>query len=50
MLAGVSVLLGWMLFGPEGVMHEVFPGLVTSCLVYVVFALVGRPAVERLPG
>lgn len=49
MAAGVVVLLGWMLFGPADVMHEVFPALAASCLVYVAFAYLREPAIERLP-
>jgi SSS family transporter len=49
MAVGVPVLLGWMLFGPSDVVHEVFPALAASCLVYTVFARLREPAIERLP-
>ena len=50
MLAGVAVLLGWMLFGPGEVVHEVFPALAVSCLVYAAVAAVQVPVLDRLPG
>ena len=46
---GVLVLLGWMLAGPKDLVHEVFPALATSCLVYGVFAARQPPAIEQLP-
>ncbi len=49
MICGVGVLLGWMLIGPRDVLHEVFPALLTSCLIYALFARSGEPAIERLP-
>lgn len=49
MVCGVTVLLGWMLLGPRDVMHEVFPGLATSCLVYAFVALRTEPAIPLLP-
>jgi len=50
MITGVAVLLGWMLFGPRGVVHEVFPALLVSCLVYAAFALASPPAIREWPG
>jgi SSS family transporter len=49
MVTGVIVLLGWMLAGPRDVVHEVFPALMVSCLVYLFFAKTGQPAIDRLP-
>ena len=50
MIAGVAVLLGWMLFGPRDVVHEVFPALAVSCVVYAGSAMRQDAAVVRLPG
>jgi len=50
MAAGVTVLLGWMLFGPRGEVHEVFPALLVSVLVYTSFALASPPAIREWPG
>ena len=49
MLIGIAVLIGWMLIGPADVLHEVFPALTASCLVYWLFARSREPAIERLP-
>jgi SSS family transporter len=50
MVAGVTVLLGWMLLGPRDAVHEVFPALLTSCGIYVFFARRSEPAIPELPG
>ena len=50
MVAGVTVLLGWMLLGPRDVLHEVFPALAVSCAVYVIMARMSPPALTGLPG
>jgi Na+/pantothenate symporter len=50
MVSGVTVLLGWMLLGPTEVVHEVFPALTISCLVYAACAARQDPATPRLPG
>lgn len=49
MLTGVSMLVGWMLVGPKETVHEVFPALAISCLVYLVIAGQSRPAIAALP-
>jgi len=49
MAAGVTVLLGWMLSGAGGRIHEVFPALAVSCLVYAVIAARSRPAMDDWP-
>ncbi len=49
MVAGVTVLLAWMLFGPRDVVHEVFPALATSCAVYALVAWQSPPALAALP-
>ncbi len=49
MLSGVTVLLGWMLFGPREIVHEVFPALTVSCLSYLAIARWNPPAIARLP-
>jgi SSS family transporter len=49
MAAGMLVLLGWMLAGPRDLVHEVFPALAVSCLVYLAFAVGREPAIDRLP-
>lgn len=49
MVTGVVVLLAWMGFGPSETVHEVFPALLVSCLVYVVVALASPPAIDRWP-
>jgi Na+/proline symporter len=49
MVAGVTVLLVWMLVGPRESVHEVFPALLVSCLTYSLFALRSEPAIRRLP-
>ncbi len=48
--AGVLVLLAWMLSGLGDVVHEVFPALLVSCLVYWRVAVARPPAMARLPG
>jgi SSS family transporter len=49
MLVGISVLLGWIAFGPSGAVHEVFPALTASCLVYVLVAARTPPAIQQWP-
>ncbi len=49
MAVGVLILLAWMLAGPKALVHEVFPALAGSCLVYCLFALRQKPAIDRLP-
>jgi len=49
MIVGIVVLLGWMLVGPSAVVHEVFPALACSCLVYLLIAQLRKPAIDRLP-
>ncbi len=49
MIGGVSVLLAWMVYGPRDTVHEVFPALAVSCLLYVTTALRSTPAIPRLP-
>ena len=49
MISGVSVLAAWMQFGPRGLVHEVFPALFVSCVVYVVVALKQTPAIAHRP-
>lgn len=50
MIAGVAVLLAWMAWGPGDTVHEVFPALLVSCLVYGIGAVISPPAIPRLPG
>ena len=50
MVLGVTVLLGWMAFGPREAVHEVFPALLTSCAAYLFAALGREPAIEHWPG
>ena len=50
MLVGVVVLLGWLLLGGRALLHEVFPAMLASCLVYVVVARLTPPALESWPG
>jgi SSS family transporter len=50
MILGVTVLVGWMLFGPRGSVHEVFPALLVSGGIYLVFALRGKAAIQQWPG
>ena len=50
MLVGVLVLLGWLLLGGRALLHEVFPAMLASCLVYVVVARLTPPALESWPG
>lgn len=49
MLTGMAVLLGWMLVGPRDVVHEVFPALAVSCLVYLLIGWRSQPAIGQLP-
>jgi hypothetical protein len=49
MLCGIALLLGWMLVGPRDVLHEVFPALAVSCIVYLLFARLKPAVLERLP-
>jgi len=49
MAVGIVVLVGWMLFGPRGVVHEVFPALLLSCAVYLLVALKSQPAIQQWP-
>ncbi len=43
MFAGVSVLLAWIAAGLTGTVHEVFPALLASLMVYVGVSLGGSP-------
>jgi SSS family transporter len=49
MVAGVVVLLAWMAYGPNDTVHEVFPALLVSCIVYAAAAVTSPPAVPHLP-
>jgi len=49
MLLGVAVLLSWMLYGPRGAIHEVFPALAVSCLAYWIVAMNSQPAIQQWP-
>jgi len=49
MVAGVAVLLAWMLSGAGGHLHEVFPALAVSCLAYVWVAARTPPALREWP-
>ncbi len=49
MVAGVTVLVSWMLYGPRGVVHEVFPALLTSTTLYAAVAALSPPAIARWP-
>jgi len=49
MVTGVAVLLAWMAYGPSGTVHEVFPALIASCLVYAAAAMMSPPAIPHLP-
>ena len=40
---GITVLLVWLALGWQASLHEVFPALAASALVYVTLALVTRP-------
>ncbi len=46
---GVTVLLAWMLWGGSGYLHEVFPALAASCLVYLLMAWRSAPALTSWP-
>ena len=50
MILGVTVLVSWMLFGPRSSVHEVFPALLVSGGIYVVFAMRGKAAIQQWPG
>jgi SSS family transporter len=50
MVCGVAVLLGWMLSGWGAILHEVFPALAVSCLVYAGVAWRRQPALGAWPG
>jgi SSS family transporter len=49
MICGIAVLLGWMLAGPRDVLHEVFPALAVSCIVYLLVARLKPAVLDRLP-
>lgn len=49
MISGVAVLLAWMILGPREAVHEVFPALAVSCVVYALIAVRSPPALARLP-
>lgn len=44
MLSGTVVLLLWMTSGLNGMLHEVFPALLVSCVSYYAVSLSGRPS------
>ena len=50
MIGGVTVLIGWMLFGPRGTVHEVFPALTVSIFLYTLISVRSEPAIAELPG
>ncbi|MEZ5557367.1 MAG: sodium/solute symporter [Pseudomonadales bacterium] len=50
MLTGVATLLGWMALGGDRHLHEVFPALLVSCVVYSVIAWRAEPAMTSWPG
>ena len=47
MVSGVAVLLLWLALGYNRVLHEVFPALAVSVVVYWVFAVLGTRAATR---
>lgn len=47
MAVGVLVLLLWILLGLRGTLHEVFPALLSSILVYCFVALLDRGELDR---
>lgn len=49
MASGMTVLLGWMAVGPREIVHEVFPALAVSCLVYASVAARSEPAIAGFP-
>ncbi len=49
MATGVVVLLSWLLLGASEVVHEVFPALAASCLVYLVVAWLTPAHLSRWP-
>ncbi len=48
MLGGIVVLIGWLLAGLRGVLHEVFPALLVSLMVYWLLAIRGADALHNL--
>ena len=50
MIAGMLVLVGWMMFGPNGTVHEVFPALAVSLAVYIACGLAREPVIRQWPG
>jgi SSS family transporter len=49
MITGILMLVGWLLFGPRHLVHEVFPALGLSCVVYVLIAWRYPPTIQRWP-
>lgn len=49
MAAGIAVLVGWMLYGPRGLVHEVFPALAVSCGVYWLVAIRNPATIRQWP-
>jgi SSS family transporter len=49
MVAGGAVLLAWMLSGAGGRIHEVFPALAVSCVVYAWISTRAAPAMQDWP-
>ena len=49
MIAGVGVLLSWLLLGGRSLVHEVFPALLASCCAYWLFARYTPPALSTWP-
>lgn len=49
MLAGVVVLVGWLLAGLGDRLHEVFPALAVSCLLYALVSWRRPPALTAWP-
>ena len=49
MIAGIVVLLGWLLLGGRAITHEVFPALLASCLAYALLARRTPSALQDWP-
>ena len=49
MALGVFVLIGWLLLGWGAYVHEVFPGLLVSCVAYLLVSRVTTDAIQRWP-
>jgi SSS family transporter len=49
MAMGLTVLLGWLVLGGRGIVHEVFPALLVSCSAYWVVARMTPPALAQWP-